>query len=180
MAASSMVALQRILLTPVLLERVLMMLLSDEGSTEFRQAGTNSRPPMPCFYLKPKQDALNQELQICIAEALYDVDSIVADPEAYTKEQVATLQSQIVLNPEQEWEISGGQSAPRYNAFSTLSVLLCLPVYLGELSIALAGFTEETSRFIIMDKFVLCTLNLSLSRYTVVGLCGGDYNFKRI
>jgi hypothetical protein len=107
---------------------------------------------MPCFYPKPKQDDLNQELQICIAEALYDVDSIVADPEAYTKEQVATLQSQI----------------------------LCLPVYLGELSIALAGFTEETSRFIIMDKFVLCTLNLSLSRYTVVGLRRGDYNFKRI
>jgi len=35
---------------------------------------------MPCFYLTPKQDDFNQELQICIAEALYDVDSIVADP----------------------------------------------------------------------------------------------------
>ncbi len=34
---------------------------------------------MPCFYLTPKQDDFNQELQICIAEALYDVDSIVAD-----------------------------------------------------------------------------------------------------
>ncbi len=33
------------------------------------------------FYLAPKQDDFNQELQICIAEALYDVDSIVADPE---------------------------------------------------------------------------------------------------
>ncbi len=32
---------------------------------------------MPCFYLTPKQDNFNQELQICIAEALYDVDSIV-------------------------------------------------------------------------------------------------------
>ena len=41
---------------------------------------------MPCFYLSPEQDNLNQELQICIAEALYDVDSIVADPGAYTKE----------------------------------------------------------------------------------------------
>ncbi len=30
------------------------------------------------FYLTPKQDDSNQELQICIAEALYDVDSIVA------------------------------------------------------------------------------------------------------
>lgn len=46
---------------------------------------------MPCFYLNPKQDNVNQtpELQICIAEALYNVDSVVADPEAYTKEQLA-------------------------------------------------------------------------------------------
>ncbi len=29
------------------------------------------------YYLTPKQDDFNQELQICIAEALYDVDSIV-------------------------------------------------------------------------------------------------------
>ncbi len=43
---------------------------------------------MPCFYLTPKQDDFNQELQICIAEALYDVDSIVADPGAYTKEEL--------------------------------------------------------------------------------------------
>ncbi len=35
---------------------------------------------MPCFYLTPEQDDFNQELQICIAEALYDVDSIMADP----------------------------------------------------------------------------------------------------
>ncbi len=27
------------------------------------------------FYLTPKQDDSTQELQICIAEALYDVDS---------------------------------------------------------------------------------------------------------
>ncbi len=33
---------------------------------------------MPCFYLTPKQDDFNQELQVCIAEALYDVDSIVS------------------------------------------------------------------------------------------------------
>ncbi len=34
------------------------------------------------FYLTPKQDDFNKipELQVCIAEALYDVDSIVADP----------------------------------------------------------------------------------------------------
>jgi len=39
---------------------------------------------MPCFYLTPKQANVSQELQVCIAEALYDVDSIVADPGAYT------------------------------------------------------------------------------------------------
>ncbi len=45
---------------------------------------------MPRFYLTPKQDDFNKipKLQICIAEALYDVDSIVADPGAYTKEEL--------------------------------------------------------------------------------------------
>ncbi len=60
------------------------------------------------FYLTPKQDDFNQELQVCIAEALYDVDSIVADPGAYTKGQLATLHSQIVSNLEQAWELLGG------------------------------------------------------------------------
>ncbi len=60
------------------------------------------------FYLIPKQDDFNQELQICIAEALYDVDSIVADAGAYTKEELASLHSQIVSNLERAWEISGG------------------------------------------------------------------------
>ncbi len=60
------------------------------------------------FYLTPKQDNSNQELQVCIAEALYDVDSIVADPEAYTKEELATLHGQILSNLEQAWELSGG------------------------------------------------------------------------
>ena len=57
---------------------------------------------MPFFYLTPEQDDSNQipELQVCIAEALYDVDSIVADPETYTKEQLATLHSQIASNLE--------------------------------------------------------------------------------
>ncbi len=48
------------------------------------------------------------ELQVCIAEALYDVDSIVADPGAYTKEELASLHSQIVSNLEWAWEITGG------------------------------------------------------------------------
>jgi len=65
---------------------------------------------MPCFYLTPKQDDFNEipELQACIAEALYDVDSIVADPGAYTKEELAALRSQILSNLEQAWELLGG------------------------------------------------------------------------
>ena len=59
------------------------------------------------FYLNPKQDDLNQELQICIAEALYDVDSIVADPGAYTKDELATLHNQIMSNLERAWEFTG-------------------------------------------------------------------------
>ena len=45
------------------------------------------------FYLTPKQDGFNKipELQVCIAEALYDVDSIVADPGAYTREELRGL-----------------------------------------------------------------------------------------
>jgi hypothetical protein len=42
---------------------------------------------MPCFYLTPKQHDFNKipELEVCIAEALYDVDSIVADPGAFCR-----------------------------------------------------------------------------------------------
>ncbi len=32
---------------------------------------------MPCFYLTPKQDDFNQELQVCIAEALYETGMMV-------------------------------------------------------------------------------------------------------
>ncbi len=41
------------------------------------------------FYLTPKQNNFNKipELQVCIAEALYDVDSIVADPEVKSRVQ---------------------------------------------------------------------------------------------
>ncbi len=57
---------------------------------------------------KLQTDDFHQELQVGIAEALYDVDSIVADPGAYTKEELATLHSQIVSNPEQASELLGG------------------------------------------------------------------------
>ncbi len=68
------------------------------------------------FYLTPKQDDYNKisELQVCIAEALYDVDSIVADPGAYTKEELASLHSQIVSNL--EWELLDGSEDQLYHS----------------------------------------------------------------
>ncbi len=65
---------------------------------------------MPCFYLKPKQDNLNEipELQVCIAEALYDIESILSNSGALTKEETRALREQIVSNLERAWEIAGG------------------------------------------------------------------------
>ncbi len=62
------------------------------------------------YYLTPEQDDFNKipELQACIAEALYDVDSIVANPEAYTKEELTALHGQVLSNLEQAWELLGG------------------------------------------------------------------------
>ncbi len=61
-------------------------------------------------HLAPQKDNFKKisELQVCIAEALYDVDSIVADPGACTKKELAALHSQIVSNLEQAWELLGG------------------------------------------------------------------------
>ena len=65
---------------------------------------------MPCFYLNPKRDKFNQshELQVCIAEALYDIESILSNPGALTKEEIRTLRDQIGSNLERAWEITGG------------------------------------------------------------------------
>ncbi len=65
---------------------------------------------MPCFYLNPKQDNINEtpELQVCIAEALYDIESILANPGALTDKETRTLREQIVSNLERAWEATGG------------------------------------------------------------------------
>ncbi len=54
----------------------------DETKVVKEYSNTFDRIPTMPFYLTPKQDDFNPvpELQICIAEALYDVASIVADP----------------------------------------------------------------------------------------------------
>jgi hypothetical protein len=54
---------------------------------------------IPC-YLNPKQDDFYQipELQVCIAKALYGIESVLADPSAYPDAQVCRLRDQIVSN----------------------------------------------------------------------------------
>ncbi len=65
---------------------------------------------MPCFYLTPKKDDFNQipELQVCIAEALYDAEAFPSNPAAFKAEEIRSLRDQIVSNLERAWEITGG------------------------------------------------------------------------
>ena len=70
-----------------------------------------------------------RRLQVCIAKALYDVDSIVADPGAYTKEQLASLHSQIVSNLEQaSWEIAGGSEDQLTGTMMQISQAVTCPM----------------------------------------------------
>ncbi len=62
---------------------------------------------MPCFYLTPKQDDFNQELQVCIAEALYDAEAVLSNPAAFKAKEIRTLRDQITSNLERAWEITG-------------------------------------------------------------------------
>ncbi len=64
---------------------------------------------MPYFYLTPKQDDFNQipELQVCVAEALYDAEAVLSNPSAFQPKEIRTLRDQIVNNLERAWEITG-------------------------------------------------------------------------
>jgi hypothetical protein len=64
---------------------------------------------MSCFYLKAKQSDFDKipELQICLAEALYDIESVLADPNACPESELCRLRDQIVSNLERAWEITG-------------------------------------------------------------------------
>ena len=61
------------------------------------------------FYLTPKQDDFNQipELQVCIAESLYDAEAVLSNPAAFKPEEIRTLRDQIASNLERAWEITG-------------------------------------------------------------------------
>ncbi len=56
---------------------------------------------MPCFYLTP-------ELQVCIAEALYDAEAILSNPSTFKPEEISTLRDQFTSNLERAWELTGG------------------------------------------------------------------------
>ena len=64
---------------------------------------------MPCFYLNPKQDDFDKipELQVCIAETLYDAEAVLSNPSAFKPEEIRTLRDQITSNLERAWEITG-------------------------------------------------------------------------
>ncbi len=61
------------------------------------------------YYLTPKQDDFNQipELQVCIAESLYDAEAVLSNPSAFKAEEIRTLRDQITSNLERAWEITG-------------------------------------------------------------------------
>jgi hypothetical protein len=61
------------------------------------------------FYLTPEQDDYDQipELQVCLAEALFDIEGILADPTALPERELMRLRDQIVNNLERAWEITG-------------------------------------------------------------------------
>ncbi len=65
---------------------------------------------MLCFCLTPKQDDYNQipELQVSIAEALYDAEAVLSNASAFKAEEIRTLRDQITSNLERAWEITGG------------------------------------------------------------------------
>ncbi len=61
------------------------------------------------FYLTPKQDDFDKipELQVRIAEALYDAEAVLSNPRAFKAEEIRTLRDQITSNLERAWEFTG-------------------------------------------------------------------------
>ncbi len=62
------------------------------------------------LYLTPEKGDYNQipELQVCIAEALYDVEAVLSNPSAFKAEEIRTPRDQITSNLGRAWEITGG------------------------------------------------------------------------
>ncbi len=62
------------------------------------------------YYLTSIQDDFNQipELQVCLAEALYDAEAVRSNPSAFKPEEIRNLRDQITSNIARAWEITGG------------------------------------------------------------------------
>ena len=43
---------------------------------------------------------------MCIAEALYDAEAVLSNPDAFKAEEIKTLRDQITSNLERAWEIT--------------------------------------------------------------------------
>ncbi len=65
---------------------------------------------MLCYYLTPEKDDFNQipELQVCIAEALYDAEAVLSNPSAFKAKEIRTLRDQFTSNLGRGWELTGG------------------------------------------------------------------------
>ncbi len=61
------------------------------------------------YHLTPKEDDYNKipELQVCIAETLYDAEAVLSNPSAFKAEEISTLRDQITSNLERAWEMTG-------------------------------------------------------------------------
>lgn len=66
-------------------------------------------PELPDYYFEAEQDDHNQiaELQVCLAEAIYDIASILTDATSFPEQELCRLRHQIVSNLERAWEITG-------------------------------------------------------------------------
>lgn len=75
-----------------------------------RQQGDYAHiPELPDYYFEAEQDDHNQvpELQVCLAEALYDIEAILADPTAFPEQELIRLRHQVTSNLRRAWEITG-------------------------------------------------------------------------
>ncbi len=61
------------------------------------------------LYLTPEKDDFDKipELQVCIAEALYDAEAVLSNPNAFKGEEIRALRDQITSNLERAWAITG-------------------------------------------------------------------------
>lgn len=63
-------------------------------------------PDLPNYGSDAEPDDHIRELQICLAEALHDIESILTDPTAFPEQELIRLRHQIVSNLEGAWEIT--------------------------------------------------------------------------